>query len=212
VAVATAPLYAFTDADCIAHPRWLEALLACRDEAALVAGEVVLRVGDHPNAIERFEALWRFGQRAWVAQGWAATANLLVRKEAFDAIDGFDPDWRHAGEDVDFCFRARRAGFELGYCADAVVDHEGERELRPFMRRLFIHGYGGNQAHYRLGAGRRAWREPMPALRGDRALRQSGYSPEQFEPAEWRRMARLARLGYAARIAGSIWAEVLRAR
>jgi GT2 family glycosyltransferase len=211
VAAAASGLFAFTDADCVAHPRWLEELFACRETAPLVAGEVELRVGERPNAIERYEALWRFGQRAWVEQGWAATANMLVRREAFDAIGGFDPTWRHIGEDVDFCFRARDAGFELAYCPDAIVGHQGESELRPFLRRLFRHGYSVNQAYYRLGAGSRAWRDPAPLLR-DRALRQTVPSRAGFEPAEWRRMARLARLGYAARVAGSIWAELLRAR
>src|SRR5438270_12505420 len=61
-------LYAFTDADCVAHARWLEALFGSAPTAPLVAGEVELRVSDRPNAIERFEKLWRFGQRAWVEQ------------------------------------------------------------------------------------------------------------------------------------------------
>jgi GT2 family glycosyltransferase len=212
VAVATSRLYAFTDADCVARPEWLEALLACAGTAPLVAGAVELRVSARPNAIERFERLWRFGQEAWVRQGWAATANLLVDAEAFEAVDGFDPSWRHIGEDVDFCVRARAAGFELGYCPRAVVDHRGECELRPFLRRLFLHGYSVNQTYYRLGLGYRAWRRPGPALAGDAALREIGHRPEQFPPAEWRRMARLARLGHAARVAGSLWAEVVRAR
>jgi GT2 family glycosyltransferase len=211
-AAAATSLYAFTDADCVADPRWLEQLLSCADRAPLVAGEVQLRVGERPNAVERFEALWRFGQRSWVEQGWAATANLLVRAEAFDAVAGFDPTWRHIGEDVDFCFRARAAGYPLGYCEEAIVGHVGESELRPFLRRLFLHGYSVNQAFYRLGAGYRTWRDPLPALIGDRALRDIGHSPDAFDPGEWRRMARLARLGYAARVAGSVWAEVVRAR
>lgn len=37
-------------------------------------------------------------------------------------------------------------------------------------------------------------------------------APDGYEPAEWRRMARLARLGYPARIAGSIWAELRHVR
>jgi GT2 family glycosyltransferase len=211
-AAASARLYAFTDADCVAQTGWLEALLDCADRAPLVAGEVELRVSDAPNAIERFEALWRFGQRQWVEQGWAATANLLVHADAFDAIGGFDPTWRHIGEDVDFCLRAGEAGLALGFCADAVVWHQGESELRPFLRRLFLHGYSVNQVTYRWHRGQRAWRSPGPALRGDRALREIGHVPEAFEPAEWRRMARLARLGYAARLAGSVWAELVRAR
>lgn len=213
VAAATTRLYAFTDVDCVATPEWLAQLLRSADQAPLVAGEVRLRVGDRPNAVERFEALWRFGQEAWVTQqGWAATANLLVHADAFDAIGGFDPTWRHIGEDADFCLRARAAGHALDYCSEAIVEHQGERQLRPLLERCFRHGYSVNQAFYRLGAGYRAWRDPWPALIGDRALRQIGHSPEGFDPGEWRMMARLARAAYAARIAGSIWAEVVRAR
>jgi glycosyltransferase involved in cell wall biosynthesis len=211
-AVARSRLYAFTDADCVADSRWLEQLVAHADRAPLLAGEVRLRTRQAPNAVERFEALWRFGQAAWVPQGWAATANLLVDAEAFEAIGGFDTTWRHIGEDVDFCFRARRAGYELAYCGEAIVDHDGERELAPLLRRCFRHGYSVNQAYYRLGAGYRAWRDPVPAVIGDRALKQFGHSPGGFDRREWRRMARLARLGYAARILGSLWAEAVRAR
>jgi len=211
-AAARGRLYAFTDADCVADSRWLEALLADADLAPLVAGDVRLTVGSEPNAVERFESLWRFGQEAWVKQGWAATANLLVHPEAFKAVAGFDPTWRHIGEDVDFCIRARSAGFGLGYCAEAIVEHQGERAIGPLLRRCFRHGYSVNQAFYRLGAGYRAWREPAPALIGDHALRQFGYAPDSFDPREWRRMASLARLGYAARVAGSVWAEVRHAR
>ena len=209
---ARARLYAFTDADCVADPRWLEALFESRDLAPLVAGEVRTRVSNSPNSIERFEALWRFGQAAWVKQGWAATANLLVRAEAFEVIGGFDETWRHIGEDADFCVRARDAGFGLAYCPEAIVDHDGERELGPFLRRFFRHGYSVNQAFYRLGLGQRAWRNPLPAIAGDRALRLYGYTPDTFDPVEWRRMVRLARAGYGARVLGSVWAELTRAR
>jgi glycosyltransferase involved in cell wall biosynthesis len=206
-------LYAFTDADCVAHPGWLETLLGCAHEAPLMAGEVRLKVSDEPNAIERFEQRWRFAQEGWVKQaGWAATANLLVHAEAFDAISGFDPSWRHIGEDADFCLRARAAGYGLDYCAGAIVEHEGESELRPMLRRCFLHGYSVNQAFYRLGLGDRAWRHPSKALIGDGALRDIGHRPDAFDSGEWRRMARLARLGYAARVAGSAWAEMRRAR
>jgi hypothetical protein len=80
------------------------------------------------------------------------------------------------------------------------------------LRRFFLHGYSVNQAFYRLGLGDRAWRHPSKAVIGDGALRDIGHRPDAFDPGEWRRMARLARLGYAARVAGSLWAEVRRAR
>src|SRR5205085_12569347 len=103
--------------------------------------------------------------------GWAATANLLVDAEAFEAIGGFDPAWRHIAENADFCVRAGRAGYALAYCGAAVVEHEAESELRPLFRSCLLYGLSSNQAVYPLGLGYRAWRDPVPALIGDRALR-----------------------------------------
>ena len=211
-AAAAAPLLAFTDADCEVDPRWLEELLAHAQLGDLLAGEVVLRTRARPNAVERFEKLWRFGQEAWVGQGWAATANLMVSAGAFAELGGFDTTWRHIGEDVDFCFRARAAGLSLAFCGSAIVYHDGEQELAPLLKRCFRHGYSVNQAFYRLGAGYRAWRDPLPMLSGARALERFGQAPAGLPARERRSMALLARGGYAARVAGSLWAELAHAR
>jgi GT2 family glycosyltransferase len=212
VAAARASQIAFTDADCVAAPGWLEGLLDRDSDAALVAGEVVVTTRPQPSALERFERLWRFGQASWVLQGWAATANLAVARTAFDAVGGFDPAYRHIAEDADFCIRAGRMGFGLGFCPDAVVMHDADRELREFLRRGFRHGYSSNQAYYRLGIGHRAWRDPLPVVSGKRALAFHGQRPDGMSPAEYRRMAAFACLNYAARMAGSIWAEAKRSR
>ncbi|HEX8742414.1 MAG TPA: glycosyltransferase [Thermoleophilaceae bacterium] len=213
VAATAADLIAFTDADCFAHERWLEELLACAGRAPLVAGEVVTSTSDPPNAIERFELLSRFGQGAWVEQqGWAATANLLVRREAFNAVGGLDPSWRHIGEDVDFCLRARDAGFGLAFCPDAVVEHHAERRLRPMLSRSYRHGYSVNQAWHRFGGGYRAWRHPGGVLSGPRAFRRLGLDTAALRGPDGRRLAALARASYGARIVGSVWAELRRAR
>ena len=212
VRAAQAPLLAFTDADCVASPHWLAALLGCADRAPLVAGPVEVTTREPPSALERFETRWRFGQQAWVRDGWAATANLLVHRDAFEAIGGFDTAYRAIGEDADLCLRAARAGHALAYCEDALVLHAADTTLRPFLRRSFRHGYSVNQCFHRLGVGYRAWRDPAPALRGDAALALFGWSRGDFDQAEWRHMRRLARAGYAMRVAGSVWAELRRAR
>jgi glycosyltransferase involved in cell wall biosynthesis len=211
VEAARSSLYAFTDADCVADPRWLEAMIANASLAPLMAGDVRTRISERPNAIERFEKLWRFGQEWWVQEGWAATANLLVHAEAFEAVGGFDPAWNF-GEDAVFCLRARDLGIELAYCGEAIVEHPGERNLGPFLKRFFNHGYAGNRVVQQMGVGYKAWRHPLPALLGDSALRSIGHAPDSFAPAEWRKMARMARLGYSARVVGSLWGELVRAR
>lgn len=212
VEAARADLIAFTDADCVAAPGWLRGYLECEDRSPLGAGPVLVRTGEPPNAVERFEALWRFGQEAWVKQGWAATANLCVTRAVFELIQGFDPAYRHIGEDVDFCVRAGRAGQSLGWCSEAVVIHATEDRLWPLLKRSFFHGYSSGQCWHRIGFGQRAWRDPVPAVAGDRALRQFGAAPERFEPDEWRRLVRIARPAHAARVLGSVWGEARRAR
>jgi GT2 family glycosyltransferase len=211
-AAARADRFAFTDADCEAEPGWLEALLACEGRAPLLAGPVRVATGDPPNLVERYESLWRFAQEHWVADGWAATANLCITREAFDRVGGLDPAYRHIGEDVDLCLRARRAGLALELCEGAVVSHRAEERLAPMLRRAFFHGYSAGQLSRRVGIGEYAWRHPMPLVVARAAMGQVGIGPERVEPAEWRRMSRLARLAYGARMAGSAWAQLRRAR
>jgi GT2 family glycosyltransferase len=66
--------------------------------------------------------------------------NLAVSRAAFEAIGGFDPDFHTAGDDVDFCWRLRAAGFRLGFAPGAFVWHTRRPNLRAFLRQQ--HGYG----------------------------------------------------------------------
>jgi hypothetical protein len=51
------------------------------------------------------------------------------------------------------------------------------------------------------------WRHPRPAIAGDWALRRFG-----ADPVAHRELLGIARAEYAARVAGSAWAELRRAR
>ena len=66
--------------------------------------------------------------------------NLVVRKSAFTAIDGFDPQFRTAGDDVDFCWRLRDAGYRLAFVAGAFVWHWRRPSVFTFLRQQV--GYG----------------------------------------------------------------------
>jgi GT2 family glycosyltransferase len=50
-------------------------------------------------------------------------ACLLVRREAFERVDGFDTGFVNSLEDVDLCLRLGEAGGEVHYCHEAVVIH-----------------------------------------------------------------------------------------
>jgi GT2 family glycosyltransferase len=52
-------------------------------------------------------------------------ACLMVRREVVDAIRGFDPDYYLYGEDMDFCWRTKLAGWKVVYFPGAAITHFG---------------------------------------------------------------------------------------
>ncbi len=50
-------------------------------------------------------------------------ACMLVRREAFERVGGFDTGFVNSLEDVDLCLRLGEAGGEVHYCPEAVVVH-----------------------------------------------------------------------------------------
>ena len=59
------------------------------------------------------------------AVGYVVGAAMAIRREAFEACNGWDDTYRFYVEDVDFCERARRAGFEVHFLPEVAVVHIG---------------------------------------------------------------------------------------
>lgn len=57
------------------------------------------------------------------AIAWILGACMLIRRELFEEISGFDPDYFLYGEDADICLRVRQHGYEIGYFDDVSVHH-----------------------------------------------------------------------------------------
>jgi GT2 family glycosyltransferase len=205
VAASTAPVIAFTDDDCRPQPDWADAIEAVFREHPSV-GFVTGRVsadriegpkisvggGDEPMTFE-------YGaDPAHLGHG----ANFAVRREALDAVNGFDQALgvgaRFAGaEDHDAFWRILRAGWLGRYEPRALVVHRQWRTRRQFLKSQY--GYGlGNGAF---------------AVKAIRLERDTGV--RMLKQALWSRgavaVARDVRRGYetsagfnAARLAGSV--------
>jgi GT2 family glycosyltransferase len=61
---------------------------------------------------------------------WVSGALMLIRREAFDAIGGFDERFFLDWEDADFCKRAADAGWTTWYAPVAEVVHRTARASR----------------------------------------------------------------------------------
>jgi glycosyltransferase involved in cell wall biosynthesis len=119
VAATTAPLVAFTDADCEPAPGWLRALAAALRDADLVTGPI-----EPERAAGPFDRTLRRDGPSPLFE----TANLGVRRAVLDRVGGFEPfapaaGSRHFGEDVVLAWRALRAGARRAYAPEALVRH-----------------------------------------------------------------------------------------
>lgn len=56
---------------------------------------------------------------------WATGAALFIRADLFKAIGGFDPDYFAHAEEIDLCWRLKRAGYKIMVRPRSVVYHVG---------------------------------------------------------------------------------------
>lgn len=134
-------------------------------EADIFGGRTLFGNGDlNPSSCWREPSLWGFLSRALSLDvifpnsgffnydsygGWARDSVaevdivsgcfLLIRRELWERLGGFDPDFFMYAEDWDLCMRARRAGSRCLLCPDAEIIHYGgasEPALRGKMLRL----------------------------------------------------------------------------
>lgn len=140
-----APWMLFVDSDCVLHAGLLDAYFAPTpdDGEGALAGHVLDAPAD--GVIGRWsEATGVLSQPAYLRHHnlpFGVTANLLVRREAFDSVDGFTEGIRSSG-DADFCWRMQEAGWSLGWRPRAAVEHVHRTTLRGLLRQYRRYGAG----------------------------------------------------------------------
>jgi GT2 family glycosyltransferase len=129
--------------DCEPAPETLERLLraASRDRSVVVLGPKVLDGTDRRILRETGVSIDRAGNRVTgidvgeIDQGQhdhnravlaVGSAGLLVRRDIWEQLGGFDTHLRMFRDDVDFCWRVHSAGYRVQVVTDAVIYH---REL-----------------------------------------------------------------------------------
>jgi hypothetical protein len=74
--------------------------------------------------------------------------NMAFRRGALEAINGFDPQFRKAGDDVDLCWRLQQAGYWITFAPGAFVWHHRRQSPRAYFRQQA--GYGEAEALLRF--------------------------------------------------------------
>ena len=174
------------NADVVSSPDTLAALadfLEAHPTVALVAprlrhadGTVQLSWGREPHLGTEFLQRWwwrrleaepgqpKLARHTVTARrvDWVLGAAFLIRRAAFDALKGFDPSYFMYFEEVDFCSRARRAGWEIWYVPTADAIHAGRastgqipHDMAVAYRRSQLKYY--RQFHGPIAAGLLGW-------------------------------------------------------
>ncbi|MDB9372950.1 ATP-binding cassette domain-containing protein [Nodularia sphaerocarpa] len=145
---ATGEIIAYTDSDCYADPDWLTYLVITFQSTGLSA------VGG-PNFQPPEDSLIPScvavspGCPTHVLLGddtaeHIAGCNMAFLKKALQEINGFDPQFRAAGDDIDICWRLQDLGYTIGFSPAAIVWHYRRNTVKDYLKQQ--RGYGKAEA------------------------------------------------------------------
>ena len=139
--VARGDLLAFCDADDIVVPGWLTALVAAAHDDDVVGGRLDQHTLNPPHVVT-----WRGhipDDALMVPMGYlpfAPGCNFAVWRDVVESLGGWDTAYVGGSEDVDFCWRAQKSGYTVGFAPDAVVAYRYRPDTRSLYRQFFHYG------------------------------------------------------------------------
>jgi GT2 family glycosyltransferase len=145
---ATSEIVAYIDDDAYPDPHWLTYLAATfrSTDYVGVGGPNLAPPGDGPvadciaNAPGGPVHVLVSDREAEHIPG----CNMAFRRAALEAIGGFDPRYRTAGDDVDICWRLQENGGTLGFHPAALVWHHRRNSVKMYWKQQ--QGYGKAEA------------------------------------------------------------------
>ena len=141
------------NSDAELHPGAIDALIGFMDQhprAGLATARLVSPDGSPQHCAQSNPSIWRtlaeslrlhkllpakLRGRIWqgpywtydetMRVGWTWGTALIARREAVEQVGPLSEEFFMYGEDLEWCLRMRRAGWEIWFCAEAEVLHYG---------------------------------------------------------------------------------------
>jgi glycosyltransferase involved in cell wall biosynthesis/GT2 family glycosyltransferase len=140
------PWLLFVDADCLPAPTLADDYFAepVAPDVGALAGPIVPAPGQAglmPRWAASREVLSQERSMDLPAGPAAATANMLVRREAFAAVGGF-LEGASLGNEFELCWRLADAGWRLEYRERPRVEHLHRETLRAVVRQFSMYAAG----------------------------------------------------------------------
>ena len=148
----TGDVIVYTDSDCMADPDWLYYLLGTllSGDFAGVGGPNISPPAE--NWVQACVAAAPGGPSHVLLTDVVAEhipgCNMAFHRWAFNQVGGFDPEYRKAGDDVDFCWRLQQSGGVIAFSPAAIVWHYRRFTLQAFRKQQ--EGYGEAESMLRF--------------------------------------------------------------
>jgi glycosyltransferase involved in cell wall biosynthesis len=133
---------AFTDADCVPEPDWIEQLLAGFEDGVVGVGGTY-GIANPERLLARMVHEEIVARHAHYAEDvdFLGSFNVMFEREAFEEAGGFDEAFSEASaEDNDLSYRITEGGGRLRFASSAVVKHYHPWRLFPYFRAQLRHG------------------------------------------------------------------------
>lgn len=84
-------------------------------------------------------------------------AFMLIKKDVYEKVKGFDEDYFMYGEDLDLCFRIKKEGYKIFYYPDTSIIHYKGESTKKSSISYVNNFYGAMQVFVRKNLNRNFW-------------------------------------------------------
>jgi glycosyltransferase involved in cell wall biosynthesis len=144
---ASGEIIAYIDSDARADPDWLSYVANTYLESDVVGVGGPNLVPDEDNWVAKCVYRAPGGPTQVMLDDRSAEhipgCNMSFRKWALEEIDGFDPIFTKAADDVDICWRLLERGYRIGFSPSAIVWHHRRPSVKAYWQQQA--GYGESE-------------------------------------------------------------------
>ena len=147
IKVTKGEIIAFTDADCIPAPDWIEQGVTHLQKTAncgLVGGniEIFWHDRDRPTTVELYESILAFRQQDCIEKNhYSVTANLFTWKKVIEEVGDFNSQLKSNG-DLEWGNRVYNQGYQQVYAEDVRVAHPAVSSFKQLRKKVVRYAGG----------------------------------------------------------------------
>jgi len=133
----------FIDSDCIAMPEWIEKMMENFNAGwKVIGGSVLSPTDDFWQLVYNLSMFHeQLPSKKWGKRQYFATLNLAVHKEVIDKVGRLNEELER-GQDIEWTSRMTKAGYDLLFEPDAVIEHHPSRHTFEALKKdNFRSGY-----------------------------------------------------------------------